>query len=325
MLLAGLLLATADSDYLEKFIKAPHRPHALLLDTSCAGLDEKTLPRLAEYALCLQPQQVQACKQCLSCRSLAVQAHPDLQILQPEGKAGLIKLEQVKQLLEKIDYAPRISNLKVIIIYNVECLNVEAANSLLKKLEEPEGERLFLLTSDRPQAVLPTILSRTLQWRLQQNDPAAVYQSLATSTASELQKRACVLLASSKPQLAQVYLQPENLQLRELALAIITASAQNKLLLLGKNLEYRQIVNRDQFQLLSSFLQFYVRDILLLQNKCEQLLYNIDHKFELQGLQNSFEKEKLQSYLLFLQHQEKMLALNISVKLLVDNLLIYFD
>lgn len=325
MNLAGLLLAETDREYLEKFINSPHRPHALLLDTSQAGLEEQVLLTIAAYLLCLQPEQGRACGQCLSCRSLAVQAHPDLQILQPEGKAGLIKLEQVKQLLEKLDYAPRISKLKVTIVLQVERLNVEAANSLLKNLEEPSGERLFLFTSENCQAVLPTILSRTLQWRLQKNDPEAVYQKLAFEAGDDLQKRACILLAGAKLELAKLYLQQENLQLRELALETLTASAQKKLLLISSKLNYQQLNSREQLRLFNTFLQLYLRDLLLLQNGCGQLLYNIDRQLELRSLQNSFETEQLRSYLHFLQRQEEMLALNISVKLLVDDLLIYFD
>ena len=325
MLLADLLLSRADQEYLHRFITSKQRPHSLLLDISQAGLDERVLPSLAEYALCLQPQSAGACGQCSSCRSLKVQAHPDLQILQPAGKAGIIKLEQVKQLLEKLAYAPRISKLKVIIILNVERLNKEAANSLLKNLKEPDGERLFLFTTENCQAVLPTILSRTLQWRLQKNDSEAVYQSLALVEGTELQKRACVLLAELKPQLARLYLQEESLQLRELALEILTASAQRKLLLVANKLNCQQISKREQLQLLNTFLQFYLRDLLLLQNGCGQLLYNIDRQLELRSLQTSFTGEQLHGYLQFLQRQEKMLALNISVKLLVDDLCIYFD
>jgi len=91
--------------------------------------------------------------------------HPDFFLLRPESKSRRISLRQIHQLEKSLSRKPHRAPLKVALILEAErmCIQqAESANAFLKTLEEPPDHSLLLLTSDRPEALLPTIRSRCL-------------------------------------------------------------------------------------------------------------------------------------------------------------------
>ncbi len=84
--------------------------------------------------------------------------HPDLQVLEPEGR--FIKKAAIDALVQKLSYAPYEAEWKVNLILQAETMNPAAANALLKTLEEPGRNIVFLLVTSAPQQLLPTVLSR---------------------------------------------------------------------------------------------------------------------------------------------------------------------
>lgn len=102
-----------------------------------------------------------ACGVCQSCKYLAAQTHPDLFVVQPEEESKVIKIEQVRELMESLQQTAQCSfGQQVVILEPVEAMNKAAANALLKTLEEPIGRVVFLLVSHQPAAVSATIRSR---------------------------------------------------------------------------------------------------------------------------------------------------------------------
>jgi len=84
--------------------------------------------------------------------------HPDLSLVEREG--DLIRLEQIQPLVAELSLRPFLSSERVWIVDEAERLHPAAANKLLKSLEEPPAHVFFVLVSDEPEALLPTILSR---------------------------------------------------------------------------------------------------------------------------------------------------------------------
>lgn len=137
--------------------------HAYLLHGP-AGIGKRALAeRLMYLLLCQQPQGLEACGQCKSCSLLTAGSHPDNYILEPEEADKAIKVDQVRDLVSFVVQTAQMGGRKVVLIEPVESMNINAANALLKSLEEPSGETVLLLVSHQPSRLLPTIKSRCVQ------------------------------------------------------------------------------------------------------------------------------------------------------------------
>ncbi|MEE4242828.1 MAG: DNA polymerase III subunit delta' [Desulfopila sp.] len=99
-----------------------------------------------------------ACGSCLSCRKFDSGNHPDFEVESPEKKA--IKIERVRQLCKSLSYPPYESERRVVVIEDVHTMRAEAANSLLKTLEEPPPGNVLILTGETSKNILATISSR---------------------------------------------------------------------------------------------------------------------------------------------------------------------
>ncbi|WP_223871648.1 DNA polymerase III subunit delta' [Candidatus Dactylopiibacterium carminicum] len=155
-------------------------PHALLL-TGPAGSGKRLFgERLAQALLCTQPDaQGFACGQCKDCNWIAGGNHPDHFLLVPaadeaaeeeaeEGgkkektRSTQIVIDQVRQLQSALEVGAggHAGGRRVVLIDPAEAMNVAAANALLKSLEEPGENTVFILASDAPRKLLATIRSR---------------------------------------------------------------------------------------------------------------------------------------------------------------------
>lgn len=105
-----------------------------------------------------QAEAVMACGQCRSCRQILAGNHPDVICIEPDR--DLIKIDTIRDLLLRIAFKPHQAGRRVIIISDAQAMNREAANALLKALEEPPPQTIFFLTAGQPADLLPTVVSR---------------------------------------------------------------------------------------------------------------------------------------------------------------------
>jgi len=103
--------------------------------------------------------EVDACGECASCKRIARAVHLDVITIAP-GDSGTIKIDDVREVIERADYRPFEGRRRVVIIDDAEALVVPAQNALLKTLEEPPSASIFILVSSMPDALLPTVISR---------------------------------------------------------------------------------------------------------------------------------------------------------------------
>ena len=113
---------------------------------------------LAAYLNCQTPEEGDACGHCPSCRKYISSNHPDLIHIAPDGAA--IKIGQVRALKHQLAFPPLEAGVRVIILEDIHTMRREAANSLLKTLEEPPPNNILILTADDSGEILPTIISR---------------------------------------------------------------------------------------------------------------------------------------------------------------------
>jgi DNA polymerase III subunit delta' len=137
--------------------------HAYLFLGSEGVGKASTARALAAALNCTQPQpDGDACGVCPSCRRLAAGTHPDLVLIAPtsEGHQPQIKIGQIRELRRLTEYPPLGGGWRVVIIKPAEAMNDEAANALLKTLEEPPPRHLLVLTALGETDLLPTVVSR---------------------------------------------------------------------------------------------------------------------------------------------------------------------
>lgn len=137
--------------------------HAYLLHGP-AGIGKRQLAELLRARLlCQAPQAGMPCGQCKGCQLLAAGTHPDVFTLEPEEVDKAIRVDQVRELVEFVVQTAQLGGRKVVLVEPAEAMNINAANALLKSLEEPSGDTVLLLICHQPSRLLPTIKSRCVQ------------------------------------------------------------------------------------------------------------------------------------------------------------------
>jgi len=208
--------------------------HALLL-SGMPGLGKVELARaLAHRHLCSSPRDGFACGQCRSCLLVAAGTHPDLltETLEPNDKGELRKeilIAQVRRLCDALMLTPQIAAGQVALIHPADALNRNAANALLKTLEEPPAGRHLILVADHPMRLPATIRSRcqTLRVELPPRDEALAWlvgQGFAKSEAA-----AALDAASGNPGVARQWLSEGGMALRAEVARDLAALARGKI------------------------------------------------------------------------------------------------
>jgi DNA polymerase-3 subunit delta' len=189
------------------------RPAHGLLFKGSKGIGKLDLAlNFAQSLLCQHPDESEfACGKCPSCHWFGQNSHPDFRLLQPEalsldgeetddlksvsGKkpSKQISVDQVRGLADFIGMSAHQGGRRVVVIYPAEAMNANAANALLKNLEEPPQGLLFILVAHKPQQLLPTILSRCLSFAL----PAPEVASASCWLAEQGVKNPAEALAAS--------------------------------------------------------------------------------------------------------------------------------
>ncbi len=116
------------------------------------------------------------CGKCRTCRQILSGKSPDVIFLEPDG--DIIKIDTVRELSRRIAYKPYQASRRVIIISDAQTLNREAANALLKSLEEPPPRTVFFLTAGQPSDLLPTVVSRCQSIRFNPVSAAGIEKML---------------------------------------------------------------------------------------------------------------------------------------------------
>lgn len=152
------------------------RVHHAWLFAGTRGVGKTTLARILAAALnCRKGAAPEPCGECESCRSIEDGSFVDLMEV---DAASRTKVEQTRELLENVQYAPASGSYKIYLIDEAHMLSASSFNALLKTLEEPPPHVKFLLATTEPQRLPVTVLSRCLQINLRSMDSETIGDQL---------------------------------------------------------------------------------------------------------------------------------------------------
>jgi DNA polymerase-3 subunit delta' len=350
--------------HLRESIRAERFPQSLIL-AGPAGAGKYTLAlMLAKAVNCLQPTESDGlpdfCGACANCTRIAlsadldtlvaeavaardelrdtdkretrilIQTHPDLLVVPPDPPQLLIKLGQVRQVIHVAYYRPPVESVRTFTIFTSSAFMKEAANSLLKVLEEPPAHTSLILLTENPQELLPTIRSRAVVHRLGAL-PAAELEAL-------LAKRRPLLKAQDRALTARL---AEGAVGRALTLdlGVYLASRQDALVLLRTALRepdystlfhatesYRAGADGQEKTLnLLRALSSLVEDLLLLVAGTPRLIRNLDIEAELARLAQGLTLDWIDSAAQALVRVESGMRRNLLRSLSLDAMAISLD
>jgi DNA polymerase-3 subunit delta' len=279
-------------------------PHAYLF-AGISGVGKTTTALAFTQAInCKEQVNEEACGHCQTCRQVMHGNFPDLVLIEPDGQK--IKIEQIRGLNRALSFKPVSGRYRVSIIRQAEVMTDEAANSLLKTLEEPPPNNLIILNVTEPLALFPTIVSRC-QKVLFRPIPAHDIAEWLMSSLSLEKDRANVLAKISEGSLGKAIRMAEGefIQNREYLISrLIQLQGLSSEEALEMALEYKQRRKRpgaddmgkqewDLFDLLSIWKSWY-RDLLLTKLQCPvDFLINVDFSQKLKNISRHFKIENL--------------------------------
>ncbi|MBV2167268.1 MAG: DNA polymerase III subunit delta' [Bdellovibrio sp.] len=240
------------------------KPGQTYLFVGPAGIGKKlTALGLAQALLC--PQSPRGCGKCPSCFRISQGAHEGLKIVEPSG--AQIKMEQAKEVIEFLSLKSLTGN-RVIIIDQAQSLNPQAANSLLKTLEEPPAGTFFFLIAPSVAGLMQTIRSRS---RIVQFKPLTM-----EDLAKKVKAPAWALKSAqgSFEKLAQLQEGPEQ-ELRQKSIEILNLFLKDKDFLLNEAWR-SEFKDRAQGQRLLSYWVSFMKDAVYLQEDVKNQIINLD-------------------------------------------------
>lgn len=291
---------------------------------------EFTAKIFAQSLNCLK-ENLDACGKCISCQKVKKGLHPDVKIIYPKGM--YLKIDQIRDIIRDINYRPLEGNWKIYIINEAEKMRADAANTLLKTLEEPPVYAVLILLTTTPQSLPSTIISRCQPVRFSRIPPAKILTRLKEETQME-EELSKVIATISAGELGEVIRFKEELILkRDKVLRIILSLSYKELVSvlkassdliefareeLPKNIEDGQ---KDQLlrQKIIEYLDLimvWFRDLLLVKlNLPERLIINIDRKDRLKEEKEVYQISNLIEIIYHLRRSKEYIRRNANIGL----------
>jgi len=262
------------------------------------------------------------CGVCPSCRKIAQNSHPDVQVIVGQGAGGSLKIEQVRALQRDAVLAPYEGRRRVLILRRVDLASLEAANSLLKTLEEPPAHVVLILTAVDAEALPPTVISRCQRLDLRPVTTQTIEASLSARGVAAAPARLLARLSGGRigwafDAAADGALLRQRQQDLDQLLALLPASRVERFDLAAK-------ASRDLDVLLRQIGTWtgWWRDLLLLCSGQERDVVNIDRIEEMKALAEPGAAPEVWAALQALQAAAAQLEANVNPRLALEGLLL---
>ena len=322
----------SQKDFLERYLLAQERPHALLF-VGAEGLGKKQLAlAFAKALLCASHTGSDHCE---ACRLMNLEdgnlSHPDFLLVQREqdektGRYKDISKEQIADLISKSAFAPVMSATKVCIIEDVDRMSLVAANSFLKLLEEPPVGWVMVLLATDENKLLSTIMSRVVCLRFNPVPTEQVVALLKQRGVEPMQAAVLARISEGSVGTALSLAEQNVLELRQQAVAFLEALPLNMPLnyLAGRAWQQKNF-ERPEALLLVKMLQLFVRDLIMCKLSLEDRIYNFDLQGELAAAAKNWQLGALKKALQYIQEAYAALENSVGVRLVLESMALKID
>jgi DNA polymerase III subunit delta' len=288
------------------------------------GVGRRTLARRFAQALnCTQPPAPGLfCGECWDCKQIEKQTHPDVSFNEAEVEGGVLKVGQARDVRVNLNLKPYRSKYRVAVFLRFQEANAEAANALLKTLEEPPASSILILTADDVEAVLPTIVSRCEVLRLRPLSLEAVEAFLRERGIAEDKARLIAHISGGRPGTAVRMLEDASLlPFRERKLSDLHSLLSSNRV---QRFAYALQLSRDKGIMRSVLLLWlsFWRDVLWRASGAVTPLANLDHQSEIDTLAKQLGLEKARHLVGELDNAVERLETNVNARLLAEVLLL---
>ena len=310
-------------DMLKKHVANETTRHAYLF-SGTPSLGRLTLAlRFAQALNCATPVSAGVpCGTCRDCRQIEAMQHADLTIIQADSEGGTLKVDQIREARRTLTLKPYQSKYSVSIFLRFQEANDNAANALLKTLEEAPSYAVLILTADNPEQLLPTIVSRCEVLRLR---PLAVDEVRRELEIRGLENSRAKLIAHiSGGRFGYALRLIENdalLEKREERLNdlqnLISASRVQKFAYADKLSKDKDVMRQADLFWLS-----YWRDVMLRTAQAETPLVNVDRNVEIEDLASRMDLSSARLVVSGLEDTLEKMDRNVNSRMLAEVLLL---
>lgn len=322
-------------DMLRRHIATDETRHAYLF-AGPLGLGRRSLALAFARALnCTNPPAPgEFCGQCRDCKGIEAKKHPDLSIIEPTIKApddksalipaqyGEIRISQIRDLQRMINLKPYQGRYRVVVGERFNQANSEASNAFLKTLEEPPAHAVLLLTTDNPESLLPTIVSRCEVLRLRPLPIEEVQRELENRGVENSRAELIAHISGGRPGYAFRLAEDKSLlefrwqRLDDLQ-KLLSASRVDKF-------AYAEKLAKDKDAMRQTLLvwESFWRDVFLSASKADSPLANVDRAEEIASLANQLELAAARQRVRETERALQQMERNVNARLLIEILLL---
>ncbi len=317
---------------LRKHISAKQVRHAYLISGD-EGVGKRTLAvQFARALNCLKDGASGTyCGVCRACTLIPEHTFPDFHVLEPEEGTNSFKIDQVRELQQQLALSPYEGRWRIALLADFERATENAANALLKTLEEPSDKVIIILTATDTSALLPTIVSRCEQIALRAVSKDEIGEAIGKSGLTEVDVRLIAGIAQGRPGAALRYAtEPEMLEGRLEQIDQLETLLQSSK---GERFDYvdRLLSRRDELeqkrQLVLKIMQTWMglwRDAMLRSCNPASGIVNMDQEALVNRLVAGVSKKKIQECVTAIQRTQRAIEDFANVRLAMEVLMLDF-